>query len=48
VGVVTLVSSDEKPFTQEDIALLTAIAVTVSLNKTKTFAFRRVQQATEV
>ncbi len=35
VGVLTLVSSDAHPFTLEDKALLTAVAVTVSLNKGK-------------
>ncbi len=37
-GVITLVSSPAHPFTMEDMALLTAIAVTVSLNKGKQIA----------
>ncbi len=38
VGVMTLVGSRAHPFTLEDMALLTAIAVTVSLNKGKQFS----------
>ncbi len=38
VGVMTLVSGRTHPFTLEDMALLTAIAVTVSLNKGKQFS----------
>jgi D-sedoheptulose 7-phosphate isomerase len=41
VGVVTLVNSREKPFTQEDMAVLTAIAVTISVNKVRTLSGKK-------